>query len=760
MIERMNFSMPRLVKQIVWLAMLAVLLLNGKPARAFSPSGPIANGPDGYQTADIAYNVPGLDELSAPKNIAQEYRRNTPVMYYAPDANFLNFFGAQGVTALDNAFAIFNSVTNVNSYSTNLLEFPFSAERVNQRAQALSLMDLKSEVMGLMTEQLGLFQPVRAVWMLRARTGTTIPCTAGGEIYTVIQRNIDVVPDASDTFQFSSYVNNTLYSYFIFEDCGVGAPPDADAVEFPTDPLASTYTAVADYESLWYSGLLPGNFYTYLTRDDVGGLRYLLDTNNYNIESTGPGTFQFVTNPQPAITTNMDLGLFATQAATNPPAALLALYPGLIITSTVTNTFGLAVATNITEILTNSPYDPVGTPPSHPRFFTNYTTNVIEFFQYTFGNLFTNTFSTRGLVGTLSLSLSNSPYNPATTPSIVVTNAKFSYVNGVFGSFFLLPTNACGVQILTNLLTQVIATTNPPVGGLVATNLPAGAGGVATNAAVFTPGSITFFTNSTLLYLPVSCPPDTVATRQGVGQLSFLRRDFDSLLNQFWEPVTNQYTMYALTNGFIVPQRIERVATVPDFTFSASDLGIGVGGVPFIFSRNVNFDQAFVPAGQAGPGTIEPPSTITFNSSTPVYENEFLLPNQFFLEPTEQSQLPFLIWGSFDGTTNDPIVYPNGTSILQLEQQLLGPFITTASLPNGEVNVSYGPVTLTGTGGQPPYTWSLTPGSALPTGLTLDPTGVISGTPAGPPAPYDFSIRITDSAGATNDVPFVMTIDP
>src|SRR3954468_1231837 len=99
----MNFCMLRSGKQIVCLIILGALALTGQSARAFSLAGPIANGPDAYQVPAIAYNVPGQGELTAPKPIDQEFRRNTPIMYYAADANFLGFFGHQGVEALDQA---------------------------------------------------------------------------------------------------------------------------------------------------------------------------------------------------------------------------------------------------------------------------------------------------------------------------------------------------------------------------------------------------------------------------------------------------------------------------------------------------------------------------------------------------------------------------------------------------------------------------------------------------------------------------------
>jgi hypothetical protein len=372
-------------------------------------------------------------------------------------------------------------------------------------------------------------------------------------------------------------------------------------------------------------------------------------------------------------------------------------------------------------------------------------------FHYTFGNLVTNQFATRGLVGTVRLSLTNSPFAPAGTLPTVVTNTSFAFVNGVFGSFFLLPTNLCGVQILTNLLTQVVATTNFPSG----TNVVLTGG---TNAAVtFVPGTITFFTNQTLEVLPVTCPADTVDTRRGVEKYTFVRRDFDSLINQFWDPVTNDYTLFALTNGTVVPQHIRRIITTPDFLYSASDLG---GNPIFVYRRNVTFNQANTPTNAAGPGTIESPSLITFNDAGPVYFNAnlFATANSFFLA-TEDTQIPLLIWGSFDGTTNEPVVYPNGTSISQLESMLYGPTILPTSLANGEVGVAYSGQ-FTGQGGQPPYTFSLVPGSALPSGLDLSPDGQITGTPDGPAAIYDFDLRITDSNGTVRDIPYTLTIDP
>ena len=77
------------------------------------------------------------------------------------------------------------------------------------------------------------------------------------------------------------------------------------------------------------------------------------------------------------------------------------------------------------------------------------------------------------------------------------------------------------------------------------------------------------------------------------------------------------------------------------------------------------------------------------------------------------------------------------------------PDITTTSLPDGTLNVAYGPTTLQATGGTAPLTWSISTGT-LPAGLNLDaPTGVISGTPTAAGL-ASFTVQVQD-AGALSD---------
>jgi subtilisin family serine protease len=83
--------------------------------------------------------------------------------------------------------------------------------------------------------------------------------------------------------------------------------------------------------------------------------------------------------------------------------------------------------------------------------------------------------------------------------------------------------------------------------------------------------------------------------------------------------------------------------------------------------------------------------------------------------------------------------------------------ITTPSvLPDGSLGDPYS-LTLTATGGEPPYTWTRVSGS-LPRGLTLSLSGVISGTPT-KRGNATFTLRVTDSAGTQVSRTFSLRIN-
>ena len=746
--------MVRIVQQHVWLAVL-VASLGG--ASAFVPLGP---NNEAYQDTEIGYN-PNVnlgDTLeTGPKAIGEEYRRNTAVMYYSFDQNFIEYFGSNGMAAVDAAFAVLNGLTNVSSYTADLSEIPLESMRINSYAQALNLQDVKSMVLFLMMEQLGLSEPDRYTWNIHAREHLSgaPPCPAGMQ-YLIIKRNIDPVTSSPNQFQYSSYVNATLLTYEIVEYCNAAdspAPPMvADAREYQVDPLSPRYSAVASRAVLF------GGYYTGLTRDDVGGLRYLLRAGNMNIENAGPDTVTFVTNNAIQLLYTSNLTVLAEAAYVNDAAALTALFPGLQIAST-TQVFTNLVTTNTVFYFTNYPWSPASAP-AFPTSATVVTTNIVTRYQHEFVNLVTNRYYTNG---TFTVTTTNSsqaacqqyPWLPGTFICTFVGQNSYQS-NGVFGDYYLLPTNACGISIVA---TQLVLTATVDLGTTIATNL-------ANANEFFSQTRSSVFTQYVYQVKTVTCPENTLALRQGIERIQFVRRDYDSLIGQFWAPVSTNYVLNAVTNNTLVPQIVRRTVTQPDILFSAEVLTGGPGAVTASdFNRNVTFNTDNVLANLAGPGTIESPTTISFNKVGPLYLNS----SPGFLEG---DQIPVQIWGSFDGSTNLPVVYPNGTSTVNLEN-LIFIQISPASgnLANGISGLNYTnvfPGFTVNSGATAPFTWTLSPGSAgLPAGLTLatipgnlgDVTGRISGVPT-TQGIYDFTIRMTDATGRYVDRPYTITIVP
>ena len=273
--------MVRMFKQFLWLVVLAVGI--------YGASGFVLIGPnnEAYQDNSIGYNPNPFIDLATinPKFLGEEYRPNIPVIFYTFDQNFLDYFGSNGVAAVEEAFAILNQLGQTNLSAYNLDDIPIESARLNYKATALSLSDVKSTVLNLMTEQRGLTHPDRYTWSIHSREHFgTVPCPVGMQ-YIIQKLNYDPIPSALDQFQQSSYVNGTLYTYSILEYCTTTQSPIppmlADAIEINVDPLATTFSAVAaggiapivvaGSQFSLGSGLNVGGYYTGLTRDDVGG---------------------------------------------------------------------------------------------------------------------------------------------------------------------------------------------------------------------------------------------------------------------------------------------------------------------------------------------------------------------------------------------------------------------------------------------------------------------------------------------------------
>ena len=92
------------------------------------------------------------------------------------------------------------------------------------------------------------------------------------------------------------------------------------------------------------------------------------------------------------------------------------------------------------------------------------------------------------------------------------------------------------------------------------------------------------------------------------------------------------------------------------------------------------------------------------------------------------------------------------TSVLEVRAEDLS--IQTPSLPSGVVGIDYS-FTMSGTGGQPPYTWSA---SGLPASLSMNSsTGQITGIPS-LQGNYLVAVTLKDSAQTTLNKNFTLVI--
>jgi hypothetical protein len=267
----------RLRGQFAFALTLFVMLASAPCTKAFALLGPYTD----WMVETNGYHQPA--DIGGPMDINEEYRWNVPIVTYGFDKSFTDYFGANGIAAVESAIQILNDLPAASDIV--LTNFPTDTRRSNFRAVALNVYDLKSTALALLLEQMGLGQPTRNILGLRGWSPDLQypPAICTNEVCPGVvmfqnltfQRNFD--PEALNA---SFLVNGISYDAFLSSDGDIH-----DLIEFPLDPQASAYSPVADAFSLWYSGLQPGTFYAGLTRDDAGGLGYLLSATNVNWES-------------------------------------------------------------------------------------------------------------------------------------------------------------------------------------------------------------------------------------------------------------------------------------------------------------------------------------------------------------------------------------------------------------------------------------------------------------------------------------------
>jgi hypothetical protein len=392
-------------------------------------------------------------------------------------------------------------------------------------------------------------------------------------------------------------------------------------------------------------------------------------------------------------------------------------------------------------------------------FGTNYATNVVTQYTYYFGNIQTNNaFATNSPVTVITTNLmiwTNAIVGTLT--NIITTNIVY---DGVSGDFFIVPAGFCEYNILGTLTTNVAVTTTV----VTSTNAP----GVQDLGQRYTQTSYSLITNDTLLVQPVICSQaaPVAALRRGIGRVQFIRANYDSLVGQFFQPLTNTYSMVTVTNGQQVMEYYQRVVTQPDILFQAQDLTVPTGANPYGVDYTITtprFDQSAITTALAGPGTIVPGVTMVFNkNANDLYLNGSLatagLSTNAFLNQYTMTQLA--PWGAFDASTNYPVVYPSTVNISNLMNQMVIQ-VTPTTLPDGTNGVAYNGgagVTLTAAGGQPPYVWAAPGLSSLVPGMGFNTTtATLSGTPSASGA-FTFTVQLTDSANRVVSLNYSITI--
>ena len=252
-------------------------------ARAFSLLGPYAiNANDGavWQVLRIGYNEPG--DIGGPMIASpnESYRWNTPNVFYAYDRSFLLFFGTRGMQEVEKAIKILNDLPPASQL--NVDDYPMTAERINFRAAALGLQDVKSWTLSTVLEEMGLASPNRWVYCLRNRY---VPGPNRFPVFfTVIRRNFDPITAAE-----SPYINGRLWTYIGFVDSD-NLPPGSLTLNTTVDPLdfgrSDPVAAALDA----FAGFGTGSYFNGLTRDDVGAIKFIYQAPQVNFEAALAGS--------------------------------------------------------------------------------------------------------------------------------------------------------------------------------------------------------------------------------------------------------------------------------------------------------------------------------------------------------------------------------------------------------------------------------------------------------------------------------------
>ncbi len=145
------------------------------------------------------------------------------------------------------------------------------------------------------------------------------------------------------------------------------------------------------------------------------------------------------------------------------------------------------------------------------------------------------------------------------------------------------------------------------------------------------------------------------AWRPGIDKITFVLQSSGSTPGSFL-PMTNVFTDTYITNGGAMQQQLQRVTTQPDFLFSAGNDTFCTMTTNWINDAVLNNN----PTG-GGPGIIQPPVIIAFQKMGEYFDSSSSTTGSgvIWSEDSVQDLTSEVgTFGSFDGSTNTPIVYP------------------------------------------------------------------------------------------------------
>ena len=191
---------------------VAALFVGGSNVFGFVMIGPVMAA-EQQSGNGISFNI--TDDLGGPKDIKNFYRWNKPYLTYSFDTSFVQYFGIDGMESVHEAFGVINDFFEPKdkSYSgVSGMDFArdgflsnYNTAWVNTTAQNQQIIDLKSLVLGMLVNQLGVGNPHRYSFSIRNISTNT---TGTQWNFNVRLRNFDPI-----TWQPTDKINGVTYSY-------------------------------------------------------------------------------------------------------------------------------------------------------------------------------------------------------------------------------------------------------------------------------------------------------------------------------------------------------------------------------------------------------------------------------------------------------------------------------------------------------------------------------------------------------------------